>query len=51
MAQTNPRRRRGTTKRSITYLTQKVEALEAQTGPPDPAVVGQAQHLKAKLNT
>ena len=51
MAQTNPRRRRGTTKHSITYLTQKVEALEAQTGPPDPAVVSQAQHLKAKLDS
>ena len=51
MTQANPRRRRGTTKRSITYLTQKVEALEAQMGPPNPAIVDQAQHLKVKLDS
>ena len=51
MTQANPRRRRGTTKHSITYLTQKIEALEAQMGPPNPAIVDQAQHLKVKLDS
>uniref|UniRef100_A0A1X7VI38 DUF4371 domain-containing protein n=1 Tax=Amphimedon queenslandica TaxID=400682 RepID=A0A1X7VI38_AMPQE len=33
------------------HQCKQVEALQAQTGPPDPAVVGQAQHLKMKLES